>query len=49
MIFVGKTPSLILDKTFMDVREKPDLSFATLIEPSGDITPAVLAGCPSRM
>jgi hypothetical protein len=46
VIFVGKTPSLILDKTFMDAKEKPDLSFATLIEPSGDITPAVLAALP---
>ena len=46
VIFVGKTPSLILDKTFMDAKEKPDLSFATLIEPSGDITAAVLAALP---
>lgn len=46
VIFVGKTPSLILDKSFMDAKEKPDLSFATLIEPSGDITPAVLAALP---
>ena len=46
VIFVGQTPSLILDKTFMDAREKPDLSFATLIEPSGDITAAVLAALP---
>jgi len=47
VIFVGKTPSLILDKTFMDAKEKPDLSFATLIEPSGDITAAVLAALPT--
>ena len=46
VIFVGKTPSLILDKTYMDMKEKPDLSFATLIEPSGDITDAVLAALP---
>ena len=46
VIFVGKTPSLIMDKTFLDVKEKPDLSFATLIEPSGDITPAVIAALP---
>lgn len=46
VIFVGKTPSLIVDKTFMDAKEKPDLSFATLIEPSGDITPAVIAALP---
>jgi hypothetical protein len=46
VIFVGKTPSLIVDKTFMDAKEKPDLGFATLIEASGDITPAVLAALP---
>jgi hypothetical protein len=46
VIFVGKTPSLIVDKTFMDAKEKPDLSFATLVESSGDITPAVLAALP---
>jgi hypothetical protein len=46
VIFVGKTPSLILDKTFMDAKETPDLSFATLVESSGDITPAVLAALP---
>ncbi len=46
VIFVGKTPSLILDKTFLDAKEKPDLSFATLIESSGDITPAVIAALP---
>jgi len=46
VIFVGKTPRLILDKTFMDAKEVPDLSFATLIESSGDITPAVLAALP---
>jgi hypothetical protein len=46
MIFVGKTPTLVVDKTFRDANEKPDLSFATLIEPSGDITPRVLAALP---
>ena len=42
-IFVGKTPTLIVDKTFMDAKGVPDLSFATLIEPSGDISPRVIA------
>jgi hypothetical protein len=46
VIFVGKTPRLIVDKTFLDAKEKPDLSFATLVEASGDITPAVLAALP---
>jgi hypothetical protein len=47
VIFVGKTPRLILDRTFMDAKDVPDLSFATLIEPSGEITPQVLAALPS--
>ena len=47
VIFVGKTPRMILDKTFMDAKEVPDLSFATLIEPAGDITPRVIAALPS--
>ena len=46
VIFVGKTPLLILDKAFMDARDVPDLSFATLIEPSGDITSRVLEALP---
>jgi hypothetical protein len=45
-IFVGKTPGLIVDKTFMNAKDVPDLSFATLIEPSGDITARVLAALP---
>jgi hypothetical protein len=47
VIFVGKTPTLIVDKTFMDAKDVPDLSFATLVEASGDITPAVLAALPA--
>jgi len=46
VIFVGKTPTLLVDKTFRDAKAAPDLSFATLIEPSGDITPRVLAALP---
>jgi hypothetical protein len=46
VIFVGRTPKLIVDKTFMDAKEVPDLSFATLIEPSGDITERVIAALP---
>ncbi|MGB7722070.1 MAG: glycosyl hydrolase [Bryobacteraceae bacterium] len=46
LIFVGKTPTLVVDKTFLDAKGTPDLSFATLIEPSGDITPRVLAALP---
>jgi hypothetical protein len=46
VIFVGKTPGLVVDKTFLNAEEAPDLSFATLIEPSGDITPRVIAALP---
>ena len=46
VIFVGKTPTLVVDKTFKDAKDKPDLSFATLIEPSGDITERVIAALP---
>jgi hypothetical protein len=47
VIFVGKTPGLVVDKTFLDAKEKPDLSFATLIEPAGDITARVIAALPT--
>ena len=48
VIFVGKTPTLVVDKTFMSAAKDavPDLSFATLVEPAGDITPRVLAALP---
>ena len=46
MIFVGRTPKLVLDKTFKDAKDAPDLSFATLIEPAGDITERVMAALP---
>ena len=46
VIFVGKTPTLVVDKTFRDAKDKPDLSFATLIEPAGDITERVIAALP---
>jgi hypothetical protein len=48
VIFVGKTPKLVVDKTFMSAAKDaaPDLSFATLIEPSGDITERVVAALP---
>ena len=46
LIFVGKTPTLVVDKTFLNAKGAPDLSFATLIEPSGEITPRVLAALP---
>jgi len=36
----------VVDKTFLNAKDAPDLSFATLIEPSGDITARVLAALP---
>ena len=47
VIFVGKTPRLVLDKTFLDAKDVPDLSFATLVETSGDISPRVIDALPS--
>jgi len=46
-IFVGKTPRLVVDKTFLDASEVPDLSFATLVETAGDITPRVIEALPA--
>ena len=46
VIFIGQTPKLVVDKTFLDAKDVPDLSFATMIEPSGDITPRVIAALP---
>jgi hypothetical protein len=48
VIFVGQTPKMVVDKTFMSAAKDtvPDLSFATLIEPAGDITPRVIAALP---
>jgi hypothetical protein len=48
VIFVGRTPTLVLDKTFKDAAKDavPDLSLATLIEPAGDITERVIAALP---
>jgi hypothetical protein len=46
VVFVGKTPKLLVDRTFLDAKDVPDVSFATLIEPSGDITPRVIAALP---
>ena len=46
VIFVGKTPKLVVDKTFLNSKDVPDLSFVTLIEPAGDIAPRVIAALP---
>jgi hypothetical protein len=46
LVFIGKTPTLVVDKTFLNAKDSPDLTFATLVEPSGDITPRVLSALP---
>ncbi|HWA10537.1 MAG TPA: glycosyl hydrolase [Opitutaceae bacterium] len=45
VIFVGKTPTMVVDRTFLNATGAPDLGFAVL-EPAGDITPRVLASLP---
>ena len=46
VIFVGRTPTMIVDKTYLHPEPgTPDLSFATL-EPAGTITPQVVAALP---
>jgi hypothetical protein len=46
VIFDGVAPTIVVDRTFRDASEKPDLSFATLIEPAGDLTARVIAALP---
>jgi len=46
VVFVGSTPSMIVEKTFLDAKGTPDLSFATLLEPKPEITQAVVAALP---
>jgi hypothetical protein len=45
VVFVGRTPSMVIDRTFMNPEPAPDLSFATL-EPKPGITPRVVAALP---
>ena len=45
VIFAGRTPSMVVDKTFMTPEASPDLSFATL-EPKPEITARVVAALP---
>ncbi|MGD1086774.1 MAG: glycosyl hydrolase [Verrucomicrobiota bacterium] len=45
VVFVGRTPTMVVDRTFLQAEGPPDLSFAT-IEPSGNITDRVLAALP---
>ena len=45
--FVGRTPTMVVDRTFLNAGGPPDLSFATIIEPSGNITDQVAAALPA--
>ena len=46
VIFDGTAPTIVVDRTFREANEKPDLSFATLVEPAGDLTARVIAALP---
>jgi hypothetical protein len=45
VVFIGRTPDMVVEKSFLHPAPKPDLSFAQL-EPSGDLTEAVIAVLP---
>jgi hypothetical protein len=45
VVFVGRTPSMVVDQTFLHPDPAPDLSFATL-EPKAEITEQVIAALP---
>jgi len=46
VIFIGGTPAMVVDRSFLHAAAAPDLSFAT-IEPAAEITPRVIAALPS--
>jgi hypothetical protein len=46
VLFIGVAPSIVVDQTFLHATAKPDLSFATLLDPAGDITARVVAALP---
>jgi len=46
VIFVGRKPSMVVDKTFLNAEAPADLNWA-LHEPSGELTDAVLAALPN--
>ncbi len=46
VIFVGRTASMVVDRTFLNAGGPPDLSFATLVEPTAEITDRVVAALP---
>ena len=47
VVFIGRTPTMVVDRTFLHAGGPPDLSFATLVEPSPNITDRILAALPS--
>jgi hypothetical protein len=46
VVFVGRTPTMVVDQNFLHAGGPPDLSFATLVEPSPNITDRVVAALP---
>jgi hypothetical protein len=45
VVFLGRTPSLVAEKTFLKAAAAPDLGWA-IVEPSGELTPRVMAALP---
>lgn len=48
VIFIGRTPTMVIDKNFLHAGGPPDLSFANLVEASPNITERVVAALPAR-
>jgi hypothetical protein len=46
VVFVGRTPAMVAERTFLQAGGAPDLSWA-VIEPAGDITPRVVQALPA--
>jgi len=46
VLFIGVAPTIVVDRAFLDANQKPNLSFATLLEPAGDLTARVVAALP---
>jgi hypothetical protein len=46
VIFVGRTPTMVVDQNFLHAGGPPDLRFATLVEPTPNITDRVVAALP---
>ena len=46
VLFVGRRPTIVVDRTFLQAGGPPDLSFATLLEPKPDVTDQVVAALP---